>query len=518
MADNITASFIELPPQLFGKIIAAVREHLCADLFQLAEMERSEKAQELGINLPAIAYCLSRSLWFPEKKQYIHLDKAAHIKRFGASDFRLIESSCGGFFHDTEKGKEAAGQAVALALTKKTASERLADLRKAISGIVGDCIRTYRQFVALHVAVDMFTDSASVTLDEEGKARITLAHVPYPVTKLDKAINDDWREHFPQFPELIDLIAAARFAPDRKNAYLFLQAVSDFGKGLLFGKNGAFSKLGLVVEVNEQELDSIVKGSASGRTASEFVRALILAINEPERITKKSFVLESAITVSTKHQIAQTVPLYTKIYTSADPIPGLISESGIDEQIARRFSHIQPQSGPVNDRPLFQADPGYYASRVQDAIAKGLNSRIEAYQQAGPALASKQAAEYLNEFHKKYGLAKSSGVITDHYGEICDEFYSFAHSDIAQKRHGLPYESAEKGIVLKCVAQWWREFVSAYTGKTNGHEFNTLIRDRTAIIGKPATHRTKTGFVKGTLIPPLPETVASRMTMRAAND
>ncbi|MGQ4865538.1 hypothetical protein [Enterobacter kobei] len=41
MADNITASFIELPPQLFGKIIAAVREHLCADLFQLAEMERS---------------------------------------------------------------------------------------------------------------------------------------------------------------------------------------------------------------------------------------------------------------------------------------------------------------------------------------------------------------------------------------------------------------------------------------------------------------------------------------------
>ena len=254
MADNITASFIELPPQLFGKIIAAVREHLCADLFQLAEMERSEKAQELGINLPAIAYCLSRSLWFPEKKQYIHLDKAAHIKRFGASDFRLIESSCGGFFHDTEKGKEAAGQAVALALTKKTASERLTDLRKAISGIVGDCIRTYRQFVALHVAVDMFTDSASVTLDEEGKARITLAHVPYPVTKLDKAINDDWREHFPQFPELIDLIAAARFAPDRKNAYLFLQAVSDFGKGLLFGKNGAFSKLGLVVEVNEQEL------------------------------------------------------------------------------------------------------------------------------------------------------------------------------------------------------------------------------------------------------------------------
>ena len=60
MADNITASFIELPPQLFDKIIAAVREHLCADLFQLAEMERSEKAQELGINLPAIAYCLSR--------------------------------------------------------------------------------------------------------------------------------------------------------------------------------------------------------------------------------------------------------------------------------------------------------------------------------------------------------------------------------------------------------------------------------------------------------------------------
>ncbi|HIB8910508.1 hypothetical protein VC855_25870 [Citrobacter freundii] len=520
MADIITApqDIKQLPEQLLGKILAAVREHLCVNLFQLPDAERYEKAQALGVNIHAIDRCLTRSLWFPEKKQYIHLDNAAHIKRFGASDFRLIESSCGGFYHTTEEGQKSARDAVALALTKKTATERLADLKKAISGMVGDCIRTYRQFVALRVEVDMFTSAATVTLDEEGKARITLAHVPYPVVKLDKTINDDWREHFPQFPELIDLIAAARFAPDRKNAYLFLQAVSDFGKGLLFGKNGAFSKLGIVVEVNEQELDAIVKGSASGRTASEFVRALILAINEPERITKKSFVLESAITVSTKHQIAQTVPLYTKIYTSADPIPGLISESGIDEQIARRFSHIQPTSGPVNDRPLFQADPGYYAARVQDAIAKGLNSRIESYQQAGPELASKQAAEYLNEFHKKYGLAKSSGVITDHYGDICEEFYSFAHYDIVQKQQGLPHVTAENGIVLKCIAQWWREFVCAHTGKTSGHEFNTLIRDRVAIIGKPGSHRTKSGVVKGTLIPPLPDTVASRMTMRAAND
>ncbi|MCS2159620.1 hypothetical protein MUU47_00380 [Scandinavium sp. H11S7] len=508
----------QLPDQLFGKIMSALRKHLDVNLFNTQDAERYEKAQELGINISAINRCLSRSLWFPEKKQYTYLDLSEHIKRFGVSDFRLIESICGGFYFTTEGAKEAVKNAVANSGTKKTASERLEDLKKGITAIVADCIRSDRQFVSLYVEVDMFAESAAVTLDAEGKARITLTHKPYPAIKLDKKINDDWREHFPQFPEMLDLLAAARFAPDRKKAYLFLQAVSDFGKGLLFGKIGAFSTLGIVVEINEQELDAIVKGQPSGRTGSNFVRALILAINEPERITKKSFVLESAITVSTKHLIAQTVPLYTKIYTSADPIPGLSSDSGIDEQIANRFSYIRPESGPIDQRPLFLADPGYYAARVRDAIAAGLNSRIEAYQQAGSALASKQAADRLNKFHQKYGIAKSSGVIADHFDTIRTEFIAFAHHDIVQSVNGLPYEKVTDGIVLKCIAGWWRKFVIATTAASSGHEYNTLIRERENIIGKAASNRKSDGFVKGVLIPHLPSTVEGRMSRRAAND
>ena len=428
-----------LPDQLFGKILFALRKHLEIDLFHLQDSERYAKAQHVGINVSAISSCLSRSLWFPEKKQYTYLDSGEHIKRFGASDFRLIESICGGFFFTTEGAKEAVKNAIAHSVTKKTATERLEDLKKGITAIVADCVRSDRQFVSLFVEVDMFADAATVALDAEGRARITLTHKPYPVVQLDEKINSDWREHFPQFPELLDLLAAARFAPDRKKAYLFLQAVSDFGKGLLFGKIGAFSKLGIVVEINEQELDAIVKGQPSGRTGSNFVRALILAINEPERITKKSFVLESAITVSTKHLIAQTVPLYTKIYTSADPIPGLASDSGIDEQIANRFSHIRPEAGAIDSRPLFLADPGYYAARVCDYIAAGLNERIGVYQQAGAAMASKLAAERLRDFHQKYGIAKSSGVIADHFDAIRAEFIAFAHHDIVQNVNGLPY-------------------------------------------------------------------------------
>lgn len=73
-------------------------------------------------------------------------------------------------------------------------------------------------------------------------------------------------------------------------------------------------------------------------------------------------------------------------------------------------------------------------------------------------------------------------------------------------------------MVLKCIAGWWRKFVIATTAASSGHEYNTLIRERENIIGKASSIRKAQGFVKGVLIPHLPETVQGRMARRAAND
>lgn len=64
----------------------------------------------------------------------------------------------------------------------------------------------------------------------------------------------------------------------------------------------------------------------------------MLVINEPTQVTKIQYRLEESLTITSKFLAAVNVPLFTKIFTSADPVPGLSDADGVDSQIAIRFA------------------------------------------------------------------------------------------------------------------------------------------------------------------------------------
>ncbi|MCV5232051.1 hypothetical protein OFC56_33350, partial [Escherichia coli] len=64
-----------------------------------------------------------------------------------------------------------------------------------------------------------------------------------------------------------------------------------------------------------------------------------------------------------------------KIFTSADPIPGLSDSDGIDPQVANRFSMLDLQ-GDIKTRPLFLSDKGRYVDSLTSFFAAELNARV----------------------------------------------------------------------------------------------------------------------------------------------
>ena len=70
-------------------------------------------------------------------------------------------------------------------------------------------------------------------------------------------------------------MVAARFSQDRKKAFLWLKAPSDWGKGILMD---ALADLGLVVYISVKEVERMFDGNPVGKSMQDFKRAFVLFV------------------------------------------------------------------------------------------------------------------------------------------------------------------------------------------------------------------------------------------------
>ena len=129
--------------------------------------------------------------------------------------------------------------------------------RKAISDItaggVVDYLKYENQRDSVEWVVDMFGTRSRLELKED-VVRIVLTHSTLVASgEVDRACVADYRAHFPLLDEVLEYIVAARFALDRKKAFIWLFAASDWGKDFLMG---ALGDLGLVVETSVKEVEA----------------------------------------------------------------------------------------------------------------------------------------------------------------------------------------------------------------------------------------------------------------------
>lgn len=328
-------------------------------------------------------------------------------------------------------------------------------------------LKRYNQRVRVSRYVDMFADRAQMILEPENVV-IIQTHRPFALGGYDMAVIEDYKQHFPRFDELLKFLAAARFAPDRKKAYLWMRLLSDWGKDFLLdgvlGRDG----LGLVASLSEAEIEKMFEGAPVGRDPVEFLHAWVLLVNEFKKVNGEMKQLERSVRLAPKHQLTSEVPVYAKIFTSAEGVASLAGDNGVEDQFANRFSVFEEGAGKIIDRDLFNDDPEHYLGSLRAYAAEILNSEVERYRAMGEKGSKNAAKRHLDEFHRQYGIAEIHGRLDDRIPEIAVEIRAWLLSEEQMFNRDILVEGKRRVIVRPSthVERWISDHISRSEQRT----------------------------------------------------
>lgn len=292
-------------------------------------------------------------------------------------------------------------------------------------------ITARRQRTALNQRVDMFIEKSTISM-QQSYADVVFHYKPLTAGNVDQIVIDmvmaDFTEHFTLFDYFIEAVIAARFAPDRRNAFMWLQACSGWGKGLLIA---AFAELGLVIEMSVKEVEAAFEGKAVGASPTDFIHAWLLVIDEFKTIKSEVKQLNNTIMLSPKFQLKGKAPVYFKLFTSAEDVPSLTGSEGVESQFAKRFTYFKPATGDLDDRALFtQLGSGVYRKALSAGIAAVINTKVAEYRAMGIDKAQKVASDLLFQFNCEHSIANHfdsiESTVEDHAADLKELLLAFA--------------------------------------------------------------------------------------------
>jgi len=257
--------------------------------------------------------------------------------------------------------------------------------------------------------VDLFATKPMLIIEAE-RVVYKDVHKPFDVPQIDSetvtVINQDYRQHFTGFDEILELLLAARVASDRRHAFYSLMAISSWGKGFF---SGVLAELGIVVELSVQEIEKAISGAPFGKDATMFKRQWVLLVDEFKSPKGDLKLLNSHITYSPKNQLSHTSKLYMKLFTYAEDIDALHGELGVEAQYANRFSNIEVNSETLDSRPLFKHyGKSLYRRAVVSMTADYLNRRVAQLRALGSDEAAKWGDDYLEHYHAAHRIDKGN--------------------------------------------------------------------------------------------------------------
>jgi len=287
-------------------------------------------------------------------------------------------------------------------------------------------VKDYRQRVMLDYKTDMFATKANIALTAQ-TAAVTYAHKPFRVRghvpqEVMSRVMTEYREHFPQLDEVLDLLLHARFATDRRKAFLWVKCESSWGKGFLLDGVLGDDGLRIVATITTKEIEAAFEGKPVGVDASMLIGAWVMWVDELKSVKSELKQLNNNITASPKNQLRFKADLFTKLFTSAEGVESLGSSSGVEAQFAERFSHYTVPTGRLEDRDVFkEVGKLTYRRVVTDYAAARLNAGVDAMTALGKDGAANAADRWLDEWHTRTGIGHAYGLLEDSVPGIAAE-------------------------------------------------------------------------------------------------
>ncbi|PKH04581.1 hypothetical protein CXF72_00120, partial [Psychromonas sp. MB-3u-54] len=236
---------IEYPPELLkGKERIAYNSIKA----KLTEINKGEISGTI-INCHAILQALKSIAYDDKNARYYTITNDGEFIPYRQNDVvKFYARTCGSILNKEELELLISGE-------KEEDKNKIRNL--GIMSVL-DELRVSQHITIADNRVDMFAKQASLKYKGDGEYRIIRTHVPFNVNNpINSLVIDDYKIHFPLLDEFLKLVLASRFAPDRKKAFLWLHATTDWGKGFLMN---AMKESGLVVDVTVKLVESIMEG------------------------------------------------------------------------------------------------------------------------------------------------------------------------------------------------------------------------------------------------------------------
>lgn len=464
---DVTAPAQKLADSIHGQLLA---------MLAINAEDQPEKATSLKPNTENIVRIINGAFWSGSKSKLFLLNRNEILVQCRESDASKFLTETYGSVVDRAAVEHLARSGDFGSDPVKAAPARtkfVAGCMAVVKTAILDYLKYHNQRESVEWRVDMFANFSRLELLEE-KARIVLAHKPLPSLDQPKdydRIIADYKEHFSRFDAFLDFITMARFALDRKKAYLWILADSDWGKGFL---TGVLAKLGVCVETSMKEVEAMLEGKPVGRSAEDFKRAFVLLIDEFKTVKSELKQLQSQITLSPKNQLACTVEVFAKVFTSAESVGSLVTENGVEDQFANRMSIFQ-ETGDITKRPVYREVGGArYFPAVKAYTAAYLNNAIGAMQRMGREEAEAHAETGLNTFIKLYGLDTVYERFSDSLPELAQEIARYfiegggnSHSLVVNDLGAVYLRSPAKAVDDYLVEHYDQSQITAFRKKKN---------------------------------------------------
>lgn len=350
------------------------------------------------------------------------LNKKYDLVELSEKDFTTfgLRRTFGCVYHDDTLEEVIAEMALAEPAEK--------ELRKSLAwlahGPLIERLKLLKQAKSLNISVDMFVKRGHMTVSD-GVATIVLPHHRFTAkTMIEPHVVDqvvrDYRMHFPEFDALLNLVLYARFATDRRHAFVWLHSPSSWGKGFLLA---IFSLLGLVVEISAAEIEKAIAGAPVGLSLTDTLRSWILFVDEFKAASSELKLLNSTISLSPKNQLRCRVQLYTKLFSSAENVRSLVGE-GVEAQFNNRFAYLSPSTHDqkLEDRSLFkESGKATYVGALVSYVAEYLNAGTDRLRAMGYTESSKTADNFIEAYQSERRLNMTFGNLDDSVDDLVGE-------------------------------------------------------------------------------------------------
>lgn len=217
----------------------------------------------------------------------------------------------------------------------------------------------------------------------------------------------DYKEHNPHLEDILGMIMAQRYGADKKSSYLWIKASSNWGKSFLF--EGMLNGIGY--PMTESETKSAIKGLPSGLDIDKIISSSFLVFDEFKGAVSELKIIVNSMPVTAKHKSKTIIPVFLKIFLSAEEVQSLSGNIGMEEQFANRFLYIE-MVGSLLDRELYTRDMDEYKKNVQLYINQYLWKLKAMYDGRGRATASKLANEIYSEYIDRFSIRDKTEKVT----------------------------------------------------------------------------------------------------------